>query len=288
MCGGSFRRYGRSSAPRPSRSRRCAARRRRVRGIQLEQAGPAAADPTMSWPSSTPRLVAALMQAFSPGTSPPPVRIPMRTARPYRGLSEEHGGLAERARGHEVSSRRRRRWARRGSAAPCSATMRPQPPPAARSAAATPNRGREHAVEGDRRAAALEVTEDRHPRGEPVRSSISGASRLARPPSRGNPFSSNAAAGRSGAALDRRRALGDHDDREGTAGQRGGAGGGRSPRPGRTAARGQDRRRPLRPCRRRSRSSQHGDHHFDEHHTIVALGCRVQTVDGIGRDGRRR
>ena len=34
--------------------------------------------PTTVWPASATRLTAALMLGLSPGTSPPPVRMPMR------------------------------------------------------------------------------------------------------------------------------------------------------------------------------------------------------------------
>src|SRR5438270_528407 len=50
--------------------------------------------PSTSWPASTARLTTALMAGLSPGTSPPPVRIPIFTSNlPYQSLAAGDSGV---------------------------------------------------------------------------------------------------------------------------------------------------------------------------------------------------
>ena len=66
-------------------------------GFVVEQRRPSRGGcPTTSWPSSATRLTTALMHGLRPGTSPPPVRMPIRIARGHtksaRGRRDAEGG----------------------------------------------------------------------------------------------------------------------------------------------------------------------------------------------------
>ena len=133
--------------------------------------------PTISWPAdAAARSTTALMLAFRPGTSPPPVRIPM-----LHGCSLRAGVHRARANrfhaDHEQSTSGIRQSASGTTREPAATstigvvrvpipsvpTMDPHRPAIASSTAARAEPGGEHAVDGAGRAAPLHVAQHRDP-----------------------------------------------------------------------------------------------------------------------------
>ena len=243
-CAGSCRRSGRSCGPRRGPARTvCVAADEGSAGSSSRRPAQPRRIPTISWPSPTARLVAALMQAFSPGTSPPPVRMPMRMRRPYnrlRGASYPKKTSASRYSSGGTTLRSATASAI-GTSRDVLGLPRHHPAPAARGGeigGRDPEARREDPVEGHRRASPLDVAEDRDACLEPgplldlgrevVRERRPAAGtrsrRAAARAARGSPPS--------GPPPRRRRRS------RTSSGSRAGGGGGRRPRRGRTAAPG--------------------------------------------------
>ena len=116
--------------------------------------------PTTSWPSSVARSVAALMHAFRPGTSPPPVRMPIFIARLRSSKNSSATATSSSGTGRTFAA------SASGTSpisSPCNATIWPNPPSREVDRRA-PEPRRDDPVRRDGRATPLHVPEHRHPR----------------------------------------------------------------------------------------------------------------------------
>ena len=157
---------GRSCGRRPRRGRRCSRRPTRGRPGRTRAGRPSRGGCRRPrGPPRSARSVTALMHAFSPGTSPPPVRMPIFIGATSAQSSKNTSATRVRAPRGPAGPSRPRRAARRRCRSPCSATIRPHPPRAPRGRPPpAPNRVARIRSAATGRPAALDVTEHRHPR----------------------------------------------------------------------------------------------------------------------------